>query len=85
MSPKFSTALRNTGADADFVGFASLQGVDPASPANLHKTRASTRSPIARYEFCEKCGLIFVARVFPIEAPECAVSRNVVVEFQFLG
>ncbi len=67
MSHKFSTALRNirlhvlrrdkTGADADFVGFASLQGVDPASPANLHKTRASTRSPFARYEFCEKCGL----------------------------
>ena len=57
MSHKFSTALRNTGADADFVGFASLQGVDPASPANLHKTRASTRSPFARYEFCETCGL----------------------------
>ena len=57
MSHKFSTALRNTGAEADFVGYASLQGVDPASPANLHKTRASTRSPFARYEFCEKCGL----------------------------
>ena len=69
MSHKFSTALRNillrlkataghAGTDADFVGIASLQGVDPASPkgydrtgtaspANLHKTRASTRSPFA--------------------------------------
>ncbi len=56
MSHKFSTALRNTGTGADFVGFATLQGVDPASPANLFETRASTRSPFARYEFCETCG-----------------------------
>ena len=80
MSHKFSTALRNirlhvlrrdkTGADADFVGFASLQGVDPASPkgygrtgpaspANLHKTRASTRFPFA---YCLSKLLIDAAR-----------------------
>ena len=85
MSHKFSTALWNTGTGADFVGFAALKGVDPASPANLSETRASARSSFARYEFCEKCGLIFVLWVFQIEAPECAVSRKVVVEFQFLG
>ena len=49
MSHKFSTALRNillrlkataghAGADADFVGFASLQGVDPASPKGYGRT-----------------------------------------------
>ncbi len=62
----FSTALRNVGTGADFVGLAcpcaaqmqaTSRGVDPASPANLHEAPASTRPPFARYEFCEKCGL----------------------------
>ncbi len=78
ISHKSSTALRNLGTGADFVGFAcpcaaqmqaTLQGVDPASPAHdspLHSNFAthgrreahtSTRSSFARYEFCEKCGL----------------------------
>ena len=55
-SPKSSAALRHIGTGADFVGFPTLQGVDPASPANLHETRTSTRFPFARYEFCEACG-----------------------------
>ena len=58
MSHKFSTALRNVGADAALVGFATLQGVDPASPANLLDARTSTRPSFARHEFCETCGLI---------------------------
>ncbi len=57
MSHKFSTTFWNTGTGADFFGFATLQGVDPASPANLFETRASTRSPFARDEFCETCGI----------------------------
>ncbi len=57
MSHKFSTALRYAGPGAGFVGFATLQGVDPASPANLHESPTSTRPPFARYEFCETCGL----------------------------
>ena len=31
--------------------------VDPASPPHLLETRTSTRSPFARDEFCETCGL----------------------------
>ena len=61
MSHKSSTALRYVGTGADFVGFASLQGVDPASLANLPETRTNTRPPFARYEFCEKCGLEEIA------------------------
>ena len=57
ISHKSSTALRYTGTGADFVGFANLQGVDPASLAHLLETRISTRSPFARNEFCEICGL----------------------------
>ena len=57
MSHKSSTALRNTGTGADFVGFATLQGIDPASPAHRLETRTSTRSSFARYEFCETSGL----------------------------
>ena len=57
MSHKFSTALRYVGTGADFVGFPTSQGVDPASSANLPETRTSTRPPFARDEFCEKCGL----------------------------
>ena len=60
MSHKSSAVLRYTGTGADFVGFTFSQGVDPASPANLLETRASTRSPFARDEFCETCGLILV-------------------------
>ncbi len=56
-APQSSTALRNTGTGADFVGFATLRGVDPASPTNLLETHTSTRYPFARYEFSEKCGL----------------------------
>ena len=51
MSHKLSTALRYVGTGADFVGFATLQGVDPASPAHLLETRTSTRPPFARHEF----------------------------------
>ena len=67
MSHKSSTALRYTGTGADFAGFharashrcmPTLQGVDPASSANLHETRTSTRSPFARDEFCETCELV---------------------------
>ena len=78
MSHKFSTALRNlrlhvlrrdkASTGADFAGFASLQGVDPASPkgydrtgtalsAPLPEAHTSTRSSFVRDEFCEKCGL----------------------------
>ncbi|MBC9867258.1 MAG: membrane protein insertion efficiency factor YidD [Opitutae bacterium] len=57
ISHKFSTALRNIGAGADFAGFATLQGVDPASSAHRRKAHTSTRSSFARYEFCETCGL----------------------------
>ncbi len=57
MSQKFSTALRNVGTGADFVGLATLQGDDPASPANLHKAPTSTRPPFARYEVWETSGL----------------------------
>ena len=56
-STKFSTALRYVGTGGDFPGFGTLQGVDPASPPNLHETPASTRPPFARHEFCEICGL----------------------------
>ena len=51
ISHKFSTALRYVGAGGDFPGFGTLQGVDPASPPNLHETPASTRPPFARHEF----------------------------------
>ena len=63
---QFSTARPNTGAGAGIAGFharashrcmPTLQGVDPASPANRHETRSSTRSSTARDEFCETCGL----------------------------
>ena len=54
-----STARPNTGAGAGIAGFATLQGVDPASAANRHETRTSTRSSIARHEFCETCGLVW--------------------------
>ena len=57
ISHKSSAALRNDGAGADFPGFGSLQGVDPASPPNLHETPASTRPPFARDEFGEISGL----------------------------
>ncbi len=57
ISHKFSAALRNDGIGADFPGFGTLQGVDPASPPNLHETPTSTRHPFARDEFCEVSGL----------------------------
>ena len=60
MSHKFSTALRNVGASADLVGFATLQGVDPASPTNRFDAHTSTRPSFVRYEFCEICGLASV-------------------------
>ena len=57
ISHKSSTALRNPGTGADFVGFAcpcsaqkqaTLQGVDPASPAHRREAHTSTRSSFAR-------------------------------------
>ncbi len=60
MSHKFSTALRNVGAGAALAGFATLQGVDPASPANLLEAHTSARPSFARHEFCETCGLTTV-------------------------
>ena len=68
MSHNSSTALRNPGTGADFVGFATLRGVDPASPKGYDRTgtassahqreaHTSTRSSFAHYEFCElACG-----------------------------
>ena len=53
-----STALRNVSTGADLVGFATLQGVDPVSPANLLDAHTSTRSSFARYEVCETSGLV---------------------------
>ena len=38
-------------AATGIAGFATLQGVDPASPANLLDARTSARSSFARYEF----------------------------------
>ena len=58
-----SAAPRNDGAGVDFPGFGSLQGVDPASPPNLHETPTSTRPPFARDEFCEISGLAGVQSV----------------------
>ena len=58
ISHKSSAALRNDGAGADFPGFGSLQGLDPASSPNLHETPTSTRPPFARDEFCEISGLV---------------------------
>ena len=52
-STKSSTALRNIGTGAGIVRCATLQGVDPASPAHLLETRTSTRPSFARCEFCE--------------------------------
>ena len=86
ISHKSSTALRNPGTGADFVGFpcpcsAQMQvdfaGVDPASPANLHKTHTSTRSPFARDEFCEICGLT----LFPIKAKIYTVDGSALLAF----
>ncbi len=57
MSHKSSTARRNVGTRATLVGFPTLQGVDPASTANLLDARTSTRPSFARYEFCETSGL----------------------------
>ncbi len=68
ISHKFSTALRNVGAGAAFVRCATLQGVDPASPAHQLEAHTSTRSSFARYEFCEICGLTFVLLVFSTNA-----------------
>ena len=55
---QLSTSLRNLGTGADFVGFGTLQGVDPASPANRLEARTSTQPSFARYEFgrCRKLG-----------------------------
>ena len=87
ISHKSSTALRNlrlhvlrrdkAGTGADFVGFATLQGVDPASPkgygrtdpaspAHLRETHTSIRSPFARDEFFKICGLALVLGCLPL-------------------
>ena len=70
MSHKSSTALRYLGTGADFVGFATLQGVDPVSPPHLLETRTSIRPPFARYEFCETYGLGFIPLDLLLEADE---------------
>ena len=56
MPDKLSTALRNLGTEAGIARCATLQGVDPASPAHLHETRTSTRPSFARYEICKTFG-----------------------------
>ena len=56
ISHKSSTTLRYTGAGADFVGFATSQGVDPASPANLLESRTSTRPPLLATNFVRHAG-----------------------------
>ena len=53
ISHKSSTALRNIGTGAGIVRCATLQGVDPASPAHPLETRTSARPSFARCEFCE--------------------------------
>ena len=58
MSHKSSTARRNAGTGAGIVRCATLQGVDPASPAHPLETRTSTQPSFARYEFCETSGLV---------------------------
>ena len=59
MSHKSSTARRNAGAGAGIVRCATLQGVDPASPAHPLETRTSAQPSFARYEFggVSACGL----------------------------
>ncbi len=57
MSRNSSTALRIIGAGAVFVGCATLQGVDPASPAHRLETPTSARSSFARDELFETSGL----------------------------
>ena len=57
ISHKSSAALRYVGTGGDFPGIGTSQGVDPASPPNLHETPTSTRPPFARDEFCEISGL----------------------------
>ncbi len=56
-APQSSTALRYVGTGAALAGCATLQGVNPASPAHRLDARTSTRSSFARHEFCEICGL----------------------------
>ena len=53
MSQKFSTAPHNVGTGADFTGFATLQGVNPASSANLLEAHTSTRPSVGPNEFFE--------------------------------
>ena len=52
-----STARRNTGTGEGIAGRATLQGVDPASPAPRRKAHTSARTSFARHEFRETCGL----------------------------
>ncbi len=73
-STKFSTVLRNIGTGAALVKCATLQGVDPASPAHQLEAHTSTRSSFARYEFgklshslgSEICGLAETFNHLPI-------------------
>ncbi len=68
---KSSTALRNAGTGAGIVRCATLQGVDPASPAHPLETPTSTRPSFARYEFYAICGLAaLVNPICPIFAQE---------------
>ena len=55
--PQSSTTLRNAGTGAALVGFATLQGVNPASPTNRLDARTNTRPSFARNEFGEIRGL----------------------------
>ncbi len=52
-STKLSTTLRNLGTGAGIVRCATLQGVDPASPAHRLETRTSTRPSFARHKIFE--------------------------------
>ena len=45
-----STALQNIGPAATLAGCATLQGVNPASPAHRLDARTSARSSLARHE-----------------------------------
>ncbi len=78
MSHKSSTALQNVSTGADLVGFATLQGVDPVSPANLLDARTSTRPSFARYEFCETRGLVWCNRnsLYTYRSDLSALSRR---------
>ena len=80
MSHKSSTALRNPGTGADFVGFTTLQGVDPASSAHQREAHTSTRSSFARNEFYETCGLGVVDPIEGIDYYDAEIFEMIAAE-----